>query len=143
MERDVLFELGQRMKPEPISFPGLRGIGFRIASSNCSNVPHMVLVCDRRMDTAFEVAPCNVKPDWSVWLRSDLAHSRARFVFLRSVRYMHQLEKLIEAVTDEPPARVEFDQPQFDVAIAQEAEDCRRRFSEYCVGARWGSIPGG
>lgn len=124
----------------PITHTTLRGIGFRLHSTDCDNSPHMVLALNSRCETALEICE-PIQRDWPVWLRSDIAHSRCRFCFLRGVEFMEQLERLIEAITDRPVQREEFDADQFAESLAREREDCQRRYQEYCRHQRWSHIP--
>lgn len=126
-----------------ITYETLRQRGFRITSTNVSDVPHMTFLLDRRMDTALEIAPSyRHATDWCVWLRSDLAHSRCRFCYLRNVSRMEQVEALAAAIMDEPLPVEEIDVEQFAESLERERADCTRRYAEYCRNERWSYVPG-
>ena len=125
-----------------ISYEELRGRGFRINSTNASHVPHMVMMLERRMDTALEISKSSaVGCEWTVWLRSDLAHSRCRFCYLRTVTTMEQIETLFQAIIDQPLPYTPFDAAQFAKALDEERADCERHYKEYCLNERWGYVP--
>ncbi len=128
---------------QPITYEYLRSINFRILSTNVSPSVHLLWRFDNRMDLALEVAESGGRTgrDWIVWLRSDLAHSRCRFCFVRCVETQEQIERLIEAITDRPVERVDFDRVQFEEALAEERVDAKRRYAEYCRDDRWGYYP--
>lgn len=116
----------------------LRRIGFRIVSTNCDSVPHMLWLTGSRQETGLEISR-SYGPDgtWMVWLRSDLAGNRSRFCYIRDVQTVGQLVGLMEAMTDRPVGLVDFNHEQFDQSMAAEAEDCERRFKEYARNDRW------
>lgn len=127
-----------------ITWEFLRSIGFRFTSSSVDPVPHMVCSVHRNQEVGLEVSPCRGPGDsWFVWLRSDLAHSKCRFCFIRHVDTEEQIVRLMEAITDRPVVREEFDAEQFKESLAREQEDCQRRFREYLDGNRFSRIPGG
>lgn len=123
-----------------ITYEALRKRGFRIVTTAASHVPHMLIGCDRRMETALEVAP-GLRDSWTVWLRSDLAHSRCRFCYVRNVESMEQLERLYAAISDGALPIDDYDAKAFDEALAHEKEDSRRHYLEYCKDQRWGYVP--
>lgn len=123
-------------------YQDLRRIGFRIHSTTTSPHVHMVHVLSNKNETALEIGPYRDSCDeWCVWLRSDLAHSRCRFCYLRSVTEVCQVIALIEAISDRPPEVVDYCEATFAVSLAQEGEDCRRRYAEYCRNERWSYVP--
>lgn len=128
---------------DPITYYWLRCIGFRITSTNCDNQPHMVYMLDSRMDTALEMSPSVTgNNNWCVWLRSDLAHSRARFCYVRTVEQRSQVMDLIKAIVGCAPTHEERDFTAFELSLADERKECQRRYSEYCRNERWGHVPG-
>ena len=125
-----------------ITYEELRRRGFRIQSTNTSNVPHMVYLLDRKMDTALEIAPTHGHDSqWCVWLRSDIAHSRCRFCYLRTVSSMEQVENLVWGIMDESLPIEDIDVEQFAESLERERADCSRRFAEYCRNEQWGYVP--
>lgn len=95
-------------------------------------------------EVGLEIA--QVRPDsseWFVWLRSDMAHSKCRFCFLRHVDRQEQLTRLIESITDRPVVTEDFDRERFAESLAEEMKDCDRRYLEYCRNERFGRVPGG
>lgn len=127
-----------------ITWEFLRSIGFRFTSSSVDRVPHMVCSVHRNQEVGLEVSPCYGSGDsWFVWLRSDLAHSKCRFCFIRHVDTQEQIIRLVEAITDRPVVREDFDAEQFQQSLAAETDDCLRRFREYLDGNRFSRIPGG
>lgn len=130
-------------KSAAVTYHLLREWGWRLDSPTGDPNPHMIYRLDPRIESALEISPYNQRmDDWCVFLRSDIAHSRCRFVFLRSVKRMDQLADLIQAITDRPPQRVEFDADQFANSLAAERADCERRYHEYARNERWGHVPG-
>lgn len=122
----------------------LRSIGFRFTSSSVDRVPHMVCSLHQNQEVGLEISPNNYLGDsWFVWLRSDLAHSKCRFCFIRHVDTEEQIIRLMESITDRPVVREEFDAEQFAESLAREQDDCLRRFREYLDGNRFSRIPGG
>lgn len=123
----------------------LRRIGFRLAQAGVDNHPHMIAPVNRNMETALEVAPSLHRPGcfWTVWLRSDMAHSRCRFCYIRDVSTVRQLVTLMEAISGDRVQDVDFDADQFRDSLEREWRDCRRRYIEYANDARWGRVPGG
>lgn len=120
----------------PLTYPLLRSRGFRIVTTQSSPSPHMARVFGRH-DQALELSePVDARQPsgdfgWFCWLRSDIAHSRCRFVFLRSVFTIEQLERLWLAITDTPLDEQPYDAEQFAQAIQREREDAERRYIEY------------
>lgn len=122
----------------------LRRIGFRIVSTGVDTKPHMMASVSTRMETGLEIAPSHgPRRSWIVWLRSDMAHSRARFCYVRNVSTVGQLVRLMESISNAVVEDVDFDADQFRAALTEEADDCQRRYEEYCRDARWGHVPGG
>lgn len=127
-----------------ITWEFLRSIGFRFTSSSVDRVPHMVCSVHRNQEVGLEISPCyGPGCSWFVWLRSDLAHSKCRFCFIRHVDTEEQIIRLMESITDRPVVREKFDAEQFKESLAREQEDCLRRFREYLDGNRFSRIPGG
>lgn len=131
-----------------ITWEFLRSIGFRFTSSSVDRVPHMVCSLHQNQEVGLEVSPNSYRgsqmgDSWFVWLRSDLAHSKCRFCFIRHVDTEEQIIRLMESITDMPVVREEFDAEQFAESLAREREDCLRRFREYLEGNRFSRIPGG
>ena len=124
----------------PITYEQLRRRGFRIVTTAASHVPHMLIGCDRCMETALEVAP-GLRDSWTVWLRSDLAHSRCRFCYVRNVTAMEERESLYKAISDSALPFDDYDAKAFDEALAHEKEDSQRHYMEYCKDQRWGYVP--
>lgn len=128
---------------ETITYVRLRKRGWRIHSTPTSPQPHMVYPLSSKADTCLEIGPYHEdEREWCVWLRSDIAHSRCRFCFLRSATSMEQLERLIEAITDTGTHEVEMDEEQFANVLKYERQDCRRRYSEYCRNERFSYVAG-
>lgn len=126
-----------------ITYARLRERGFRLHSTDCSHVPHMVVCLNRRSETALEVGPYHAdERTWCVWLRSDMAHSRCRFCFVREATSMDELDILFSAITGDPLPDEEIDAEQFAAMLAREREDCQRRYAEYCKNERWSYVPG-
>jgi hypothetical protein len=130
------------MTDEPVTFFRLRCMGFRLDSTHIDNRPHMTYVLGHKQDTALEIAESVYPGKWTVWLRSDLAGSRTRFCYLRTVDRVEQLRALILAIADELPPNEERDEAEFVVALNQELADCSRRYHEYAAGNRWPRVPG-
>lgn len=127
-----------------ITWVFLRSIGFRFTSSSVDRVPHMVCSLHQNQEVGLEISPNNyLGGSWFVWLRSDLAHSKCRFCFIRHVDTEEQIIRLMESITDRPVIKEEFDAEQFAESLAREQEDCQRRFREYLDGNRFSRIPGG
>lgn len=127
----------------PLSWWWLRRIGFRIVSPGVDNKPHMMASVNQNNETGLEVAQSVYNGRWTVWLRSDIAHSRCRFCFVRNVETVGEMVKLIEAIQGATVVDVDFDADQFQESMNREAADCKRRYQEYCNDARWGRVPGG
>lgn len=127
-----------------ITWVFLRSIGFRFTSSSVDRVPHMVCSLHQNQEVGLEISPnSHLGGSWFVWLRSDLAHSKCRFCFIRHVDTEDQIVRLMESITDRPVIKEEFDAEQFAESLAREQEDCQRRFREYLAGNRFSRIPGG
>ena len=126
-----------------VTYQNLRKRGFRIHSTACSPMPHMVYRLDNKADTALEIGPYgDDERIWCVWLRSDIAHSRCRFCFIRSVETMDEIGRLILAIMDGTlPAEEEVCEATFAVSLSREREDCMRRYEEYCRNERWSYVP--
>ena len=129
----------------PLTWWWMRRIGFPFAQPGVDNQPHMFAQVHRNMDTALEVSPSQYRDgnQWTVWLRSDLAHSRCRFCYVRNVSTVGELVSLMEAISGQPVQDVDFDADQFQDSLEREWRDCRRRYHEYANDARWGRVPGG
>ncbi len=126
-----------------ITYQRLREWGWRLHSTTTSPNPHMVRPLSSKLDTCLEIGPYrDDEQEWCVWLRSDLAHSRCRFCYLRSAKTMSQLERLVEAIADVGMQRSEYDEATFAVSLQQEREDCRRRYAEYCRDERFSYVAG-
>ena len=139
---DSRANIGKTMKQ--ITWEFLRSIGFRFTSHGVDNTPHMILPVHQNQEVGLEICPNNfTRPDWYIWLRSDMAHSKCRFCFLRYVKTEDQLTKLIEAITDSPVQREDFDAERFAESLKEEQADCLRRYKEYALNDRWGRVPGG
>lgn len=121
----------------------LRRIGFRIDSGHLDRTPHLVLPLLRNQETALEIAPLITEGarDWFVWLRSDIAHSRCRFCFIRHVERVGELVRLINAMGGHLDV-VEFDADQYKESLEREARDCVRRWEEYGGKQRYAHIAG-
>lgn len=127
---------------EPITYEWLRSRGFRFHSTNASNVPHMVRVTDSRMDTALEIGEA-IGGGWTVWLRSDIAHSRCRFCFLRHIDTQKQLESLWFGITDRHLVLEAYDPEQFAESLERCKEEAQRHYLEYAKhNLRYGYVPG-
>lgn len=122
----------------------LRRIGFRFCQAGVDNQPHMIVPVNQNQDTSLEVSRSQYRDGnyWTVWLRSDISHSRCRFCFVRNVQTVGEIVRLMEAIGD-PVKDVEFDADQFRDSLEREWRDCRRRYHEYANDARWGRVPGG
>lgn len=131
------------MSDQALSFYRLRCMGFRLDSTHVDNKPHMVCLLGGRLETSLEISECVYPGKWTVWLRSDLAGSRTRFCYLRTVERCNQVGALILAITDASPAIELRDEAEFHASLAMEAADCKRRYREYCRDARWPRVPGG
>lgn len=129
----------------PISFESLRANGFRIESHHVDSSPHMIYCLDGRYDRAIEVAQSHASTrEWTVWFRSDIAHTKCRFLFLRTVTQMEQLNRLVQSISDERLPTIEYDSSQFSESMCREKEDCKRRYLEYAKrNLRYSHIPGG
>lgn len=126
-----------------ITYLTLRSRGFRLHSNDCSHVPHMVIRLDTRSETALEIAPGSQREgSWIVWLRSDIAHSRCRFCFVRDVVSMEQVEALYEAIMGSLLPIEQIDEAQFLAALAAQREECERHYREYVKNERWSYVPG-
>ena len=126
----------------PITYFWLRTHGWRIVATNTSPEVHMVYQCDRKLDTCLEIARCGENSsDWNVWLRSDLAHSRCRFCFLRVVYGTQQVASLIRAITDVDPPYEYRDEDEFNDMLAACREESKRHYAEYCKNDRWSYLP--
>ena len=136
---------GPAYQDAPLTWWWLRRIGFRFAQAGVDTQPHMIAPVDHQMDTALEIAPSHYRDgnSWTVWLRSDLAHSRCRFCFVRNVTKVAQLVALMEAISGMPVPAVDFDTDQFAESLMLEWRECHRRYREYANDARWGRVPGG
>lgn len=119
----------------------LRSRDFRICSTDADNRPHMVIVYGKSHDLALEVSR-GIITGWTVWGRSDISHTRCRFIFLRNVERTDQLERLYHSLTDKPLPHVEFDAEQFRESWERESAECQRRYAEYCKNSRWSHVPG-
>lgn len=126
---------------ESITPEWLRSRGFRICSTDADIRPHMVIVFGKTHESALEVSNSLLR-GWTVWARSDIAHSRCRFIYLRTVERTDQLERLYLGLTDEPLPNVEFDRERFREDWELESSECKRRYAEYCKDGRLGHIPG-
>jgi hypothetical protein len=121
----------------------LRRIGFRFSNGGVDSQPHMIIPVNPRHDSSLEISPSvGSRRCWTVWLRSDIAHSRCRFVYVRDVETVGEIVRLIEAIGGHV-VDVDFDADQFTDSLEREWRDCRRRYHEYANDARWGRIPGG
>lgn len=122
----------------------LRRLGFRITSGHLDCSPHMVIELSRNQETALEVAAPLSPSDlnWFTWLRSDIAHSKCRFCFVRSVQRVGELVKLVSAMGGHVDA-VEFDADQFRESLEAEHRDCIRRWEEYGKKQRYARVAGG
>ncbi|MFO0940120.1 MAG: hypothetical protein U0930_05070 [Pirellulales bacterium] len=130
-------------KEYPISWWWLRRIGFRFAQAGVDNRPHMMISLNPRHDSGLEISPsASDGQSWTVWLRSDIAHSRCRFCYVRDVQKVKQIVLLIEAMGG-TVTEIDFDADQFADSLAREWRDCKRRYHEYANDARWGRVPGG
>lgn len=126
-----------------ITYERLRASGFLLHSTDCSDRPHMVIVLSIRVDTALELSPYhNDEREWCCWLRSDLAHSRCRFCYLRTLSTMEQLGRLFAAITDTDLPTESIDETKFAESLAREREECTRRYREYCRNERFSYVPG-
>jgi hypothetical protein len=126
-----------------ITWGFLRGIGFRLTSHHVDNTPHMLCSCHQNQEVGLELAQSYHSTDWFVWLRSDLAHSKCRFCFVRYVRTEDEIIKLLEAITGNRVCVEEFDLEVFRDSLEREKAECLRRYAEYARNERWGRIPGG
>lgn len=121
----------------------LRSIGFRLDVTHADNQPHMVWMYDSHQEVAIEASRSIANSrGWTCWLRSDLAHSRCRFCYVRTVETRDEMLALLRGVGGKAPQRVEFDEAQFQEAWTREEEDSKRRYLEYARGERWGRVPG-
>lgn len=136
------------MNGTPLTYELLRSRGFRLVSTQASHTPHMALVYNSRYDLAIEITePINGigsrDHGWPVWLRSDLAHSRSRFVFMRDVRNIEEVERLWLALTDQTLIEQPYDREQFAESLQRERFEAERRYLEYAKhGLRYGHLPG-
>ena len=135
----------ERLVGRPVvTWHDLRRLGFRLDSHGVDNQPHMVCSVHPNQEVGLEIAPAiTPRGTWTIWLRSDMAHSRCRFCFLRHVTFVDELVGLIEAIQGRPVIDVEYDRDVFEQSLAREMEEAKRRYAEYCADARWGRIPGG
>ena len=94
-------------------------------------------------ETALEITQ-SIWPlgDWTIWLRSDVAHTRCRFCYLRNVRKTDQVERLVLGITDRPLVEEEWNPESFAEALRREQDDCLRRYREYANKERHGRVPG-
>ena len=118
----------------------LRLLDFRLDSSHVDHHPHMTWTYDTRTDCALEIS-CGHN-EWLIWARSDLAHHKARFIFLRRATKIDDVIQLMEALRDSGINRVKRDRSEFMTAIEEEEEDCIRRRQEYCNDDRYPHTPG-
>lgn len=126
-----------------ITYEQLRQCDFRLHSTDCSDRPHMVLMLSTRSDTALELSPYHDdEREWCCWLRSDMAYSRCRFCYLRTLTTMSQLELLYLAITDKRLCTYTIDLVQFNESLEREREECKRRYHEYCRNERFSYVPG-
>ncbi|TXH49641.1 MAG: hypothetical protein E6Q97_22300 [Desulfurellales bacterium] len=136
------------MDDEEITPLWMRSIGFRICSVDADNQPHMVWQFDNRMETGIEVSRSIAQHErgggtrWTCWLRSDIAHSRCRFCYIRTVERRREMLELIRGVSGTTPTESEVDAAQFAESWEREEADCKRRYAEYARGERWGRVPG-
>lgn len=125
-----------------ISYRKLRRRGFRVDSSHLDSRPHMVYVLNGDI-SALEIAE-SISPrgEWAVWLRSDVAHSRCRFVFVRHVQSMEQLSAIALAISDRDLPYLDYDVATFDAVIDSERKECLCRYEQACVNERFFRVPG-
>lgn len=127
----------------PLTWWWLRRIGFRFANGGVDNSPHMICPINPRHDSSLEIARASGSTKhWTVWLRSDIAHSCCRFCYVRDVHTVGEIVRLIEAMGGSVE-QVDFDAEQYRDSLQREWRDCRRRYFEYANDQRWGRIPGG
>jgi hypothetical protein len=129
------------MNGEPITYELLRSRGFRLDSSHVDNKPHMVIrLKESRYESFIEISK-SVMAGWAVWLRSDLAHSRCRFIYVRDVESSEQLERLYQGLTDHALPTEPFDAERFSLVMAREKAECQLRYQEYAAKERYGYVP--
>lgn len=105
-------------------------------------MPHMVLMLDN-YERALEVAPSHLSGhEFLIWLRSDIAHSRCRFIFARRACWSSQIESLYAGLTDNMLLPVEWNKAQFAESLEMERRECLRRCKEYQRGDRLSRVPG-
>lgn len=125
-----------------LTYEWFRSRGFRLDSSHVDHHPHMVLILDQH-ERAIEVSPSDVhQQEFLVWLRSDMAHSRCRFIFARRACWSSQIESLYAGLTDRKLMEVQWDRTQFAESLEFERAECLRRCKEYQHGVRYSRIPG-
>lgn len=130
------------MSDVPLSYEWFRSRDFRLDSSHVDHHPHMVLLLDH-YDRALEVSPSDVhQREFLIWLRSDIAHSRCRFIFARRACWSSQVESLYAGLTDKKLLDVSWDKDQFAESLRLERQECLRRCKEYQCGVRHSRIPG-
>jgi len=125
-----------------LNYEWFRSRGFRLDSSHVDHHPHMVLMLDQH-ERSIEVSPSDVhQHEFLIWLRSDIAHSRCRFIFARRACRPSQVESLYAGLTDDVLIEVDWDADQFAESLEKERQECMRRCKEYQHGVRYGRVPG-
>ncbi len=130
-----------------ITWIGLRQLGFRLITTQSDARPHMLCSVNPHEEVGLEIAPYTAHENkWCMWLRSDMAGSKARFCYIKSVETLEEVRVLIEAITGKPveyhrttPER----ESEIMAAVEQEKLDCLRRRNEYLKDDRWCRVPGG
>lgn len=102
----------------PITYEALRGLGFRIEWPEADGRPRMIIGTDRGECQKLELCPRSDN-DWHCWLRNDMSHRRGKFIHIRPLRFIEEVEALLAAITGRPVVNESFDPDRFADALAK------------------------
>lgn len=116
---------------EGITYENLRLRGFRIEWPLTDGRPRMILTTNPNEDQMLELCPRSDR-DWHCWLRSDCSHRRARFIHIRPLRFIAEVDRLFEGITGRPLLQEGYDPERFAESLERARSEGERDWKQYC-----------